>query len=66
MEYVDNVYSPAIEKVFTNSSTVWLSDDEILQLFPSQNVIWAIIVDASCSSSSTDATVKVGGYGIAG
>ncbi len=66
MEYIDNVYSPAIEKVFTNSSTVWLSDDEILQLFPSQNVIWAIIVDASCSSSSTDATVKVSGYGIAG
>jgi hypothetical protein len=66
LEYVDNVYSKSIEKTFTNSSTVWLSDDEIMQLFPSQNVGWAIIVDAACSSSSTDATVKFSGYGIAG
>ncbi|XHH09424.1 MAG: hypothetical protein ACFCUE_02020 [Candidatus Bathyarchaeia archaeon] len=66
LEYLDNVYSPAVEKVFTNSSTVWLSDDELLKLFPSQNMVWAVIIDASCSSSSTDATVRVGGYGIAG
>jgi hypothetical protein len=65
-EYLDNVYSSPVEKVFTNSSTVWLSNDEILRLFPSQNVVWAVIVDASCSTSSTDATVKVSGYGIAG
>jgi hypothetical protein len=63
---LDNVYSSPVEKVFTNSSTVWLSNDEILRLFPSQNVVWAVIVDASCSTSSTDATVKVSGYGIAG
>ncbi len=66
LEYIDNVYSTPVVKVFTNSSSVWLSDDEILQLFPSQNVIWSIIVDASCSSSITDATVKISGYGIAG
>jgi hypothetical protein len=66
LEYVDNVLSKLVTKVFTNSSSVWLSDDELLQLFPSQNVIWAIIIDASCSSSATDATVKVSGYGIAG
>jgi hypothetical protein len=66
VEYVDNVISQPVTRVFTNSSSGWLSNDELLQLFPSQNVIWAIIVDASCSSSSTDATVKVSGYGIAG
>jgi hypothetical protein len=66
LEYVDNVVSQSVERVFTNSSSVWLSDDEMLQLFPSQNVIWAVIVDASCSSSKTDATVKISGYGIAG
>lgn len=66
LEYIDNVYSKSILKTFTNTSSVWLSDDEIMQLFPSQNVVWAIIVDASCSSSSTDALVYVSGYGIAG
>ncbi len=66
LEYLDNVISKSVEKTFTNSSSVWLSDDEILELFPSQNMVWSIIVDASCSSSTTDATVKVSGYGIAG
>jgi hypothetical protein len=65
IEYLDNSVS-SVTRTFTGSSSVWLSDDELLQLFPSQNVIYALIVDASCSSSSTDANVKVSGYGIAG
>jgi hypothetical protein len=63
-EFVDNVFS-TVERVFSNSSTVWLSDDELLQLFPSQDVIWSIVVDAKSSSGSTDATVKISGYGLA-
>jgi hypothetical protein len=66
LEYLDNVFSNPVEKVFTNSSSVWLSDDDLLQLFPSQNVIWAIYFDASCSSNVTDATVAISGYGVAG
>ncbi len=64
-EFVDNAFT-TVERVFSNSSTVWLSDDEMLQLFPSQDVIWSIVVDAKSSSGSTDATVKVSGYGLAG
>jgi predicted butyrate kinase (DUF1464 family) len=45
---------------------VWLSDDEIMQLLPSQSIIWAIVVDAKTNAGSTDATVKFSGYGIAG
>jgi hypothetical protein len=66
LEFVDNVFSKPVERLFFNSSSVWLSDDEMLQLFPSQDVVWAVIVDAKSSSGSTDATVKVSGYGIAG
>jgi hypothetical protein len=66
IEYIDNVMSPPVTRTFTNSSAVWLSDDEILQLFPSQNVIWEILVDAKTTASSTDASVKVSGYGTAG
>ena len=66
IEYIDNVISAPVTRTFTNSSAVWLSDDEILQLFPSQNVIWQILVDAKTTASSTDASVKVSGYGTAG
>lgn len=64
-ELVDNVFT-TVERIFSNSSTVWLSDDEMLHLSPSQNVVWSVIVDAKSSSASTDATVTVSGYGLAG
>jgi len=66
IEYIDNVISPPVTRTFTNSSQIWLSDDEILQLYPSQNVIWEILVDAKTTAASTDAYVKVSGYGTAG
>ena len=59
LEFVDNTISRSVEKTFTNSTTLWLTDDDILRLFPSQSIIWAILVDAKASSSSTDATAQV-------
>lgn len=64
LEFVDNVISESVVKTFSNNTTTWLSDDEMLQLFPSQNVIWAILVDAKSSSSLTSASVKIDIYGI--
>jgi hypothetical protein len=66
VEYIDNVMSSALTKTFTNSSSVWLSDDELQSLFPSQSIVWAIIIDAKTASASTGATVKVSGYGTTG
>jgi hypothetical protein len=66
LEFIDNTCSREIEKVFTSSSTVWFTDDDLLAMYPSQNIVKAIIVDAACNSSSTDAVVKVSGYGTAG
>jgi hypothetical protein len=66
LEFVDNSFSKPVERLFYNSSTAWLSDDEMLQLFPSQNVVWAVIVDASSSSGASNVAVKVSGYGTAG
>jgi hypothetical protein len=63
LEFVDNTISPSVEKSFTNSTTLWLSDDDVLRLLPSQSVIWAILVDAKASSASTDANVRVSVYG---
>ena len=66
IEFIDNVISDPVIRTFSNSSSVWLSDDEMMQLFPSQNIIWAVLVDAKSSSSSTNALVMVSGYGTAG
>ena len=65
LEFVDNVISGSVEKSFSNSTTLWLSDDDVLSLLPSQSVIWSILVDAKTSSASTDAVVRVSIYGTA-
>jgi hypothetical protein len=64
LELIDNVVSESVEKVFTNTTTMWLDDDDLLRLFPSQDVIWAILVDAKSSTSTTNAVVKIDLYGL--
>jgi len=66
IEYIDNIISNPVVRSFTSSGTVWLSDDDMMQLFPSQSIIWAILVDAKTSSSSTDAILTLSGYGTTG
>lgn len=64
LEFIDNIISRNVEKSFTNSTTLWLSDDDILRMFPSQSIIWAILIDATVNSASTDAVVQVSLYGV--
>jgi hypothetical protein len=66
LQLADNVYSNPVTQVFNSSGAVWLSNDQILELFPSQNVILGVVFDATSSASSTDAVVTVSGYGTAG
>ncbi len=66
IEYIDNVVSEPITKTFTQEGSVWLTDDELMKLFPSQSIIWAVIVDAKSSAASTGASVTVSGYGTVG
>jgi hypothetical protein len=63
VEYIDNVISPTVTHSFTSAGTVSLTNDELLALFPSQSIIWSIIVDAKTDASATDATATVSGYG---
>jgi hypothetical protein len=65
LKFVDNVLSQSVEKSFSNATTLWLDDDDLLKMLPSKSIIWEILVDAKASSSSTDATVQVGIYGVA-
>jgi hypothetical protein len=65
-EYADNAISDSVIKTFTSTGAVWLTDDEMMQLYPSQSVIWAILVDAKSSTSLTNTIVTFSGYGTAG
>ncbi|MCX8153679.1 MAG: hypothetical protein N3E52_04520 [Candidatus Bathyarchaeota archaeon] len=64
LEFVDNVISKSVEKSFNNTTTLWLSDDDLLRMYPSQSVIWNILIDAKASSASTDAVVMVSILGV--
>jgi hypothetical protein len=64
LEFVDNVISESVEKSFINATIVWLDDNDLLKLFPSQDVIWAILVDAKSNEAVTNVAVKVDVYGI--
>ena len=64
LEFIDNAISQNVEKTFTTSpTTTWLSDDDMLKLFPSQNIIWAILIDAKSNIGNSNAVVKVDFYG---
>jgi hypothetical protein len=65
IEYIDNSISSPVVRAFNSSGTAWLSDNEVMQMFSSQSVVWAVLIDAKTSASSTDATVTVSGYGSA-
>ena len=65
LELLDNTVSGSIEKTFTSSSAIWLNDFDMLNLFPSQNLIWAILVDAKTNAESTNVTVEVDVFGTA-
>jgi hypothetical protein len=64
LELIDNTITTSIEKSFQNSTVLWLSDDDILKMLPSQNIIWNILVDAKTNSASTDAIIQVSVDGI--
>ncbi|MGD0644033.1 MAG: hypothetical protein ABSA75_03915 [Candidatus Bathyarchaeia archaeon] len=66
LEFADNVISNSVAQAFTSSGAVWLSNEDMLQLYPSQSIILGIVVDATSSYSSTNAVVTVSGYGTAG
>ncbi len=66
IEYVDNVISNPVVRTFNSSGSNWLTDEEMMILYPSQSIIWAVIVDAKSSAGSTHTTVSVSGYGTIG
>ena len=66
LEFVDNsqtAATQAVQKTFTGTGSIWLTDGDLMQLYPSENVVWAILVDAKASAAATDAAVQVGIYG---
>ncbi len=62
--FIDNTYSTTfVEKIFVNATSLWLTDDDLLKLLPSQNIIWAIEIEAKSNISNTNAKVLFSIYG---
>ncbi|MFA7080390.1 MAG: hypothetical protein WC203_05770, partial [Candidatus Bathyarchaeia archaeon] len=67
IEYIDNTESTqAVVRTFNESGSVWLSDEELLSLYPSQNIVWSVKVAAKTNMDSSGVYVKVSGYGATG
>ncbi|UCD26620.1 MAG: hypothetical protein JSV75_00300 [Candidatus Bathyarchaeota archaeon] len=64
LEFIDHINSRSIEKSFNQTTSLWLNDDDMLELAPSQNLIWAILVDAKTNRMSTNTMVQIDVYGI--
>lgn len=63
VELIDNTISGNAEKTFNQTSIVWLGDADLLTLTPSENVIWAVLIDAKTSMASTKTSVEVDLFG---
>ena len=66
LQYIDNVISQGATQTFTSSGAVWLTNDQMMQLYPSQDIIVGVVVDAQSNAGSTNAVVTISGYGTAG
>jgi hypothetical protein len=64
LEFIDHINSRSIEKSFNQTTSLWLNDDDMLELAPSQNLIWAILVDAKTTYKLTNTMVQIDVYGI--
>jgi hypothetical protein len=51
--------SEIVEKTFNSTTSLWLSDDDLLRLLPTQDLVRAILVEAKVDSASTDVYVRI-------
>lgn len=64
LTYIDNTYSPiSLVKTFTNNTSIWLTKDDMLNLLPSQNIIWSIQMEAKSNLATTKNSVLISLFG---
>jgi hypothetical protein len=63
LELIDNAITTSVTKSFNQTSELWLGDEDLFELAPSENVIWAILVDAKTNSKSTNTIMQIDTYG---
>ena len=66
LQFADNVISSEVTQTFNATGSAWLSNQQMMQLYASQDIIVGILVDAQSNAASTNAVVTVSGYGTAG
>jgi hypothetical protein len=64
LTYIDKTNSPiSLVKTFTNSTNLWLTKDDMLNLLPSQNIIWSIQMEAKSNLATTRNSVLISLFG---
>jgi hypothetical protein len=61
-EYIDHS-TLSIEKTFKADSTIWLNETDLYSPYPSQNVLWAVLVSAQSNAATTNAIIILDVYG---
>ncbi|NLB76478.1 MAG: hypothetical protein GX799_08435, partial [Crenarchaeota archaeon] len=65
-EYLDNILSKPVMKTFNSTGIMTLTDGDLSTLFPSQSVIWSLIIDAKTNTATSDVSVTMSCYGTTG
>jgi len=62
-KFIDGSFSKQLEISFNETGTLWLSQDDWLDIWPSRTIISSLVVDAKTTASASSATVTVSVYG---
>lgn len=63
LKFVDGNYSKHLEIRFDKSESIWLGNEEWLDMWPTRHVILSLVVDAKSTAKASNVSVKVSAYG---
>jgi len=66
LKFIDGLFSKQLEIHFNETGTIWLGPEELLDMWPTRNIIAALVVDAKTTVNFSNVSVKVSMYGLYG
>jgi hypothetical protein len=66
LKFIDGLFSKQLEIPFNETRVIWPGPEELLDMWPTRNIVVALIVDAKTTANSSNVSVKVSMYGLYG
>ncbi|MEM0313833.1 MAG: hypothetical protein QXQ41_04730 [Candidatus Bathyarchaeia archaeon] len=63
LKFIDGNYSKHLEIRFNKSESLWLGNEEWLEIWPTRHAILALVVDAKSTAKDSKVSVKISAYG---